>query len=85
MTTITIELPDELVAQAQREGLLAPRRLQTLLEQALLARESTSQSATPAQQALLARTRGLWRHGDGLAWQQQLRGEWEHDAGQGGA
>jgi hypothetical protein len=25
---------------------------------------------------LLARTRGLWRRGDGLAWQRRLRDEW---------
>lgn len=78
MATITIDLPDELVAQAQREGLLTPRRLQTLLEQAL-----AHQPATQAQQALLASTRGLWNHGDGLVWQQRQRDEWERDAGQG--
>lgn len=27
--------------------------------------------------ALLARTSGLWPNGDGLAYQQALRGEWE--------
>jgi Ribbon-helix-helix protein, copG family len=26
---------------------------------------------------VLARTAGLWRQGDGLAWQQRLRGEWD--------
>ncbi|MCA1978060.1 MAG: hypothetical protein LDL19_02375 [Thiobacillus sp.] len=30
-----------------------------------------------ALEAGVARTRGIWRHGDGLAWQNQLRGEWD--------
>jgi hypothetical protein len=25
----------------------------------------------------LKESAGLWRHGDGLAWQERLRGEWE--------
>ncbi len=36
--------------------------------------------ARPALDEVLARTAGLWRHGDGLAWQQRLRGEWNDDA-----
>lgn len=30
----------------------------------------------PNLQALLAQTRGLWRRGDGLAWQRKARNEW---------
>jgi hypothetical protein len=26
---------------------------------------------------LLERTRGIWKRGDGLAWQKKLRGEWD--------
>lgn len=26
---------------------------------------------------LLANTRGIWKRGDGLAWQRKLRGEWD--------
>lgn len=36
--------------------------------------------ARPALDEVLALTAGLWRHGDGLAWQQRLRGEWNDDA-----
>lgn len=75
MTTITVELPDDLAARAKREGLLTPLRLQALLEQAL----ADMEAASPAQQAILARTRGLWRHGDGLEWQRQQRSEWERN------
>ena len=31
----------------------------------------------PALLDALASTSGLWRRGDGLAWQGQLRGEWD--------
>lgn len=75
MTTITVELPEHIAEQARRAGLLQPQRLQILLEQALAATES----ATPEQRALLARTRGLWRHGDGLQWQRQQRDDWERN------
>ena len=27
--------------------------------------------------AALANTRGIWKRGDGLAWQRKLRGEWD--------
>lgn len=32
--------------------------------------------SAPKLAAALARTAGLWRRGDALAWQQCLRGEW---------
>jgi hypothetical protein len=31
----------------------------------------------PAFDALLDRTRGIWRQGDGLAYQEGIRGEWD--------
>lgn len=86
MATISIDLPDELAARAQREGLLTSRQLQALLEQALTrqgasqtASQAATQGATPGQHALLARSRSLWRHGDGLAWQQGQRAQWERE------
>lgn len=30
----------------------------------------------PSLHAALTRTRGIWRQGDGLAWQQRLRDDW---------
>lgn len=36
-------------------------------------------AAQPTLTEVLARTAGLWRQGDGLAWQTQLRREWERD------
>jgi hypothetical protein len=40
-------------------------------------REQSRGRPTLAQ--ALARTSGLWRHGDGLRWQQRLRDEWADD------
>jgi len=34
----------------------------------------------PSRRDLLTATRGTWRHGDGLAWQERLRDEWEDRA-----
>jgi len=31
----------------------------------------------PALEEALTRTAGLWRQGDGLAWQRRLRDEWD--------
>jgi hypothetical protein len=80
MTTITLELPDEVAERARAEGLLDPERFQELLEQALPSAANTG-AASPQARALLARTRGLWRHGDGLRWQTRLRDEWARDDG----
>jgi antitoxin ParD1/3/4 len=48
MTTITLELPDDVAERAREEGLLDPGRIQDLLEQALAAspeNEETRMSA----------------------------------------
>ena len=33
--------------------------------------------ARPSLQTALSRTAGIWRNGDGLAWQTRLRDEWD--------
>ncbi len=33
--------------------------------------------ARTALQTALPRTAGIWRHGNALAWQRRLRGEWD--------
>jgi hypothetical protein len=35
-----------------------------------------SEAASLPFERLLGRTRGIWRHGDGLAWQNSMRREW---------
>lgn len=42
-------------------------------------RQREQNPARPALDDVLARTAGLWRQGDGLTWQQRLRGEWDDD------
>lgn len=52
-----------------------------LVRQAVHSYRQREQSlARPALDEVLARTAGLWRQGDGLAWQQRLRGEWDDKA-----
>ncbi|MDR0672541.1 MAG: hypothetical protein LBF93_02510 [Zoogloeaceae bacterium] len=78
MTTITLELPDDVAERAREEGLLDPGRIQDLLEQSLSG--VRADEASPEERALLSRTSGLWRHGDGLRWQARQRGEWARDS-----
>ena len=40
------------------------------------AREQTRRK--PSLATALERTAGLWKQGDGLAWQRRLRDEWDH-------
>lgn len=40
-------------------------------------RDHARQEAKTDFDGLLENTRGIWRHGDGLAFQQRLRGEWD--------
>lgn len=34
------------------------------------------ESTKPSTDELLENTRGLWKHGDGLAYQEKIRDEW---------
>jgi hypothetical protein len=61
---------ERLTGQALRSGETSPPRSATLPS------ARTSGEANAAQRALLESTRGLWRQGDGLAWQRALRDEW---------
>ncbi|MDR1646813.1 MAG: hypothetical protein LBR88_02105 [Zoogloeaceae bacterium] len=81
MTTITLELPDDVAERAREKGLLDPERFRELLEQALSRAANASEASPDAREFLarLTRTRGLWRHGDGLRWQRRQRDEWARD------
>ena len=49
-----------------------------LVRQAVRSFRSREQARTqPTLGAALDATRGLWREGDGLAWQQRMRDEWD--------
>ena len=41
---------------------------------------SDGPASPPTFEALLAETSGAWSEGDGLAWLDRLRGEWDDDA-----
>jgi len=43
----------------------------------LYRRTEAERSAKPSFDELLERVSGTWKHGDGLAWQRKIRGEWE--------
>ncbi len=40
-------------------------------------RAQDAKCGSPSLKALLERTRGTWKQGDGLAWQNKLRAEWD--------
>ncbi len=47
-----------------------------VVRQAVQALRAARQQNGDDFQTLLAGTAGIWRHGDGLAWQQNARDEW---------
>lgn len=47
-----------------------------LVREAIRRLRAASDIPAPSIDTLLDRTRGTWRHGDGLAWQDKLRDEW---------
>jgi hypothetical protein len=51
-----------------------------LVRQAVRAYRLREQSRRkPALGDVLARTTGLWRQGEGIAWQRRMRDEWDRD------
>jgi hypothetical protein len=51
--------------------------LARLIERAVRRLREESEPPRPAFSELLVRTRGLWKHGDGLTYQRARRAEWE--------
>lgn len=43
-------------------------------------RQAKSSRRRPSLAMALERTSGIWRHGDGLDWQERSRSEWDRDA-----
>ena len=58
--------------EARRRGIPMARLVREAVDR--LARETTSD--TRSFDDLLEATRGIWKRGDGLAWQRRMRGEW---------
>ncbi len=42
-------------------------------------RNELERQKEPAMDQLLQQTKGIWQHGDGLAYQQKLRDEWDNE------
>lgn len=40
-------------------------------------RAQDAKRGSPSLKTLLERTSGIWKHGDGLAWQKKMRAEWD--------
>ena len=63
-----------LVDKARRSG----KPMTAVVREALARyREQDVRRNKPALATLLDNTRGMWKRGDGLAWQKKLRGEWD--------
>jgi hypothetical protein len=80
-TLISLDEEDKtwLDRRAKEEGLTMTELVRTAVRRYREQCE-TSEAAESLEQ-LLARTAGAWRNGDGLAWQQSVRDEWEEGPG----
>jgi len=65
---------DWLDREAQRRKVPMTELVRQAVRRFRIREESES---LPSLGDILERTAGLWRSGDGLAWQQQMRGEWD--------
>jgi hypothetical protein len=75
-TLINLEHEDK--AWLDREARRRQVPMTELVRQAVRSFRLTEESRQrPNLQQALARTAGLWRQGDGLIWQERLRGEWD--------
>ncbi|MCH4247057.1 MAG: hypothetical protein LKF82_04340 [Acinetobacter populi] len=74
MTSLTIQLPDDLADEAKRKGLLDPVQVTELIRQAV-----NNPKATEYQKTLLQQTSGIWQQGDGLQWQLVQREQWDRE------
>jgi len=77
-TLINLDADDKawLDLEADRQRLPMTELVRRAVRSYRLREESRS---IPNLTDALARTAGLWRRGDALAWQQRLRGEWDRD------
>lgn len=80
MTKTLINLDESDKAWLDREARRRKVPMTELVRQAVRSYRAREQHArTPSIAEALARTSGLWRQGDGLAWQVRLRDEWRQE------
>lgn len=73
-TVISLEKDDKdwLDKRASEEGV----PMTELIRRAVRLLRAHSQLQRPEWDDLLTRTSGIWKHGDGLEYQERMRGEW---------
>ena len=80
MTKTLINLDDTDKAWLDREARRRNVPMTELVRQAVRSyRVREQQARKPSVANTLERTSGLWRQGDGLAWQERMRGEWSRE------
>jgi len=77
-TLINLEVDDKqwLDAEAKARGVSMAALVREAVHEYRVHEEATGR---PALAQALADTAGIWRSGDGLAWQRRLRDEWTRD------
>ncbi len=77
-TLINLEADDKqwLDAEAKARGVSMAALVREAVHEYRVHEEATGR---PALAQALADTAGIWRRGDGLAWQRRLRDEWARD------
>lgn len=79
MTRTLINLPDDDKAWLAREAHSRQVPMAELVRAAVRNYRVQQESQDhPSLRTALTRTQGLWRQGDGLAWQRRLRDEWDN-------
>ena len=75
-TVISLELEEKewLDRKAHEERI----SMAALIRKAVQRYREESEQDVPAMDQLLQKTAGLWKAGDGLAYQRRLREEWQH-------
>lgn len=76
MIRTVISLDDSDKRWLDQQAALQHVPMTEVVRQAVQALRAARQQNGDDFQALLVGTAGIWRHGDGLAWQQDIRDEW---------
>lgn len=76
MVRTVISLTDSDKRWLDQQAALQHVPMTEVVRQAVQALRAARQQSSDDFNALLADTSDIWRHGDGLAWQQNARDEW---------
>lgn len=77
MVRTVISLDPELKAWLDKKAKESGKPMTAVVREALAEyRADDTKRRRPSRSELLESTRGIWKRGDGLAWQKKLRDEW---------